>query len=103
MKDIPCVLWLHVVPSQQKNYFEFIFLLQVIFTIKLFFHELFLIALAIVPSLAPPIFVVALIQPSLMRHNASSSHNEQFIKTYLFPFDANYPKDLTILEFEKVV
>jgi hypothetical protein len=61
--------------------------LQVNFTIELFFHEFFSTALAIVPSLVPPIFVVASIQPSLMRHNAPSGHNEQ---TYLLPFDANY-------------
>jgi hypothetical protein len=89
LKDIPCVPWLYVVPSQLKFSFEFILVLQINFTIELFFHEFFSTALAI-PSIVPPIFVVASIQPSLMRHNAPSGHNEPFIETYLLPFDANY-------------
>jgi len=90
LKDIPCVPWLYVVLSQQKFSFEFILVLQVNFTIELFFHEFFSIALAIVPFLVPLIFVVDSIQPFLTRHNASFGHNEPFIETYLFPFDANY-------------
>ncbi len=80
LKDIPYVPWLYVIPSQQKFSFEFILVLQVNFTIELFFHEFFSIALAIVPFLVPLIFVVASIQPFLTRHNASFGRMNQLLK-----------------------
>jgi hypothetical protein len=63
-------------------------------------------ALAIVPFLALHIFTTTSIQPSPTTHNASSSYTKPFVETYFLFFNVNlpfYPKDLTIMEFKKLV
>jgi hypothetical protein len=60
----------------------------------------------ILPSLTPHVFTTTSIQPSPTTHNASSSSIEPYVETYLLFFDVDlpfYPKDLTIVEFKKLV